>query len=153
MPSTKRRQADQRGVSLVESVVASALMGIGVVAGLTAWDTASMSANKAVRLAWANCIVRSETDAILSAGYDPNGYAVPSPFADDHTVQVLVVPVPLRDSAGTGWGDEQRVTVLALDPQSSAVLAQATVLKVRALAGGKDMSSTLTDGMLGCPAR
>src|SRR2546430_13789710 len=51
MRSTRPRR--QRGASLVESVVASALLGIGVVAGLTAWDTASMSANKAIRLAWA----------------------------------------------------------------------------------------------------
>jgi prepilin-type N-terminal cleavage/methylation domain-containing protein len=147
-----RRARSQRGVSLIESVVASALMGIGVVAGLTAWDTASMSAGQAVRLAWANCIVRSEMDAILSAAWDPSGYAVPDPFNADHTVQVAVIPVPARGPT-TAWSDEQRVTVRALDPQSNAVLAQVTVLKTRALSGLESIGGTLSDVRLGCPAR
>ncbi len=140
----------QRGTSLVEAVVASALMGIGVVAALTAWDTASVSAAKALRLAWANCIVRSELDAILSAPYDAGGYAVPSPFDSDGTVQVAATGV--RGGGGTP-GDEQQVTVQAFDPQSKALLARVSALKARSLQGNKDMSSTLSDVRVGCPAR
>ncbi|HEY4028446.1 MAG TPA: hypothetical protein VGO86_18610, partial [Candidatus Dormibacteraeota bacterium] len=106
-------------MSLVEAVVASALMGIGVVGGLTAWDTASVSAGRAVRDAWASCIVRAELDAILSAKYaSPNAaggspYNVPPEFAADGTVRVTVVPPSTaRGGRGTpgedgeGSGDE-----------------------------------------------
>lgn len=152
MPSTRAggrvgaRVRSQRGVSLVESAVAAALMGIGVVVGLTAWDTASMSASRAVRQAWANCIVRNEADAILSAPWS-DAYLVPPPFDTDHTVQAIAVAVSGR------VGDEQVVTVRALDPQSRDVLAQVVFLKARALAGGVGMDRTLSDVMLGCPAR
>ena len=145
MRSTRR----QGGASLIEAVVASALMGIGVVGGLTAWDTASMSAARAVRIAWANCIVRSEMDAILSSEYDPNGYDAPSPYDDDHTVQV--------DVTSERGGAEQLITVKAYDPTSDhqAVLAQVSALKASALAGGKSMddSGVTSDVALGCPQR
>jgi Tfp pilus assembly protein PilV len=147
----RRRGGGQSGVSLVESVVASALMGIGVVGGLTAWDTASMSANRAVREAWATCIVRAELDAILSAQY-ASSYAAPTQFSIDQgdgTVLVQVAPPP-----GNRGGAEQMVTVEALDPQSrSTVLARMTVLKSRTLAGERTMADTLDEVRLGCPAR
>src|SRR5437899_1052347 len=79
MRSTRRARS-QRGSSLVEAVVASALMGIGVVGGLTAWDTAETSAARAARIAWANSIVRSKMDGILSAEY-PDSYPVPAQSA------------------------------------------------------------------------
>jgi Tfp pilus assembly protein PilV len=136
----------QRGASLIEAVVASALMGIGVVGGLTAWDTASMSAAKAVRIAWANCIVRSEMDAILSAQY-AGTYDVPSQFATDGTVEVNV--------AQKRGGAEQLVTVKAYDPTSNhtAVLAQVSVLKASALAGKEPIDDPLKDVGQGCPLR
>jgi Tfp pilus assembly protein PilV len=142
MRSTER----QRGASLVEAVVASALMGIGVVGGLTAWDTASMSAAKAVRIAWANCIVRSEMDAILSAQYS-DIYDVPSQFAADGTVEVHV-----SQSRGAA---EQLITVKAYDPTSNhtAVLAHATALKASALAGSEPIDEPLGDVAQGCPNR
>jgi Tfp pilus assembly protein PilV len=144
MRSTDR----QRGASLIEAVVASALMGIGVVGGLTAWDTASMSASRAVRIAWANCIVRSEMDAILSAQYS-DSYDVPSAFsgAGDGTVDV--------DVTARRGGSEQVVTVKAFDPTSghTIVLAQASALKARALAGDEPIDEPLGDVGQGCPKR
>src|SRR5437763_4263240 len=98
MPSTRQRPGrSQRGVSLVESVVASALMGIGVVAGLTAWDTASMSASRAVRLAWADCIVRAELDAVLAAPY---ASAYTPPMALDSGGPLRVLSPRVRGSGG-----------------------------------------------------
>jgi len=155
MPSTERARR-QRGTSLVEAAVASALMGIGVVGGLTAWDTASMSAARAVRIAWANCIVRSELDAVLSAQYSgslsqgPGSYAVPSQFSQslgDGTVEVDV----------NWWRTpaEQLVTVKAYDPTSNhaTVLAQASALKSSALAGSEPIGNTVSDVGQGCPKR
>jgi Tfp pilus assembly protein PilV len=151
MPSIEKRRG-QAGVSLVESVVASALMGIGVVAGLTAWDTAAAGAERSVRLAWANCIVRSEADAILSASYS-DGYEAPSPFDTDDTVQVVVDSVRSQQVDQGLPGDEELVTVRALDPQSRRVLAQVSFVKSRALAGSENIASTFSDVKLGCPAR
>jgi prepilin-type N-terminal cleavage/methylation domain-containing protein len=152
MPSTDRR--GQRGVSLIESVVASALMGIGVVAGLTAWDTASLSANRAIRQAWANCIVRAELDALLAAPY-AFSYTPPEPFNSDGTVTVTSPRV--RGAGGTP-DEEQLITVEARDPQARThIVATATALKSRALQGGKQYDNTVQtetgDVRLGCPAR
>lgn len=149
---TRRARRGQRGATLIESVVASALMGVGVVAGLTAWDTASLSAGKAVRLAWANCIVRAQLDAVLSAPY-ADSYEVSDPFGADGTVQVDIKPA-VRGASGSP-GEEQLVTVEARDPrEKSVVLAQASALKARALRGGKPYDSGVrSDVMLGCPAR
>ena len=143
MRSTDRR-GGQRGASLIEAVVASALMGIGVVGGLTAWDTASISAGRAVRIAWANCIVRSEMDGILSEQY-AGAYNVPAAFADG----TLVVTVsPVRNGA------EQLVTVRAYDPTDlTHVLAQASTLKASALAGSESAGNPLADVAQGCPKR
>jgi hypothetical protein len=143
----------QRGSSLIESVVASALMGIGVVAGLTAWDTASLSAGKAIRLAWANCIVRAQLDAVLSAPYEDN-YDVPDTFGTDGTVEVDVKQL-VRGTVAGSPGEEQLVTVEARDPrEKSVVLAKASALKARALRGGKPYDGgVVSDVMLGCPAR
>jgi Tfp pilus assembly protein PilV len=156
MRSTDRRRG-QRGTSLIEAVVASALMGIGVVSGLTAWDTASTSAAKAVRIAWANCVVRSEMDAILSARYLPpppppmtSSYPVPAQFANDGTVEVDVGPW-----RGNGGGIEEVVTVKAYDPTShhTVVLAQASALKASALPGNEQPDNPMTDVAQGCPRR
>src|SRR5215472_1286041 len=148
MRSTDRRRGE-RGTSLIEAVVASALMGIGVVGGLTAWDTAAVSAARAVRIAWAHCIVRSEMDAILSSSYDTNDYNAPGAFEADGTVNVAVSPVPGRA--------EELVTVTAYDPTSdhTVVLAQVSALKASALAGDKSMDDggVTSDVALGCPQR
>ena len=147
MRSTERARS-QRGSSLVEAVVASALMGIGVVGGLTAWDTASMSAAKAVRIAWANCVVRSEMDGILSAEY-ADSYPVPNQFGVDADDSVHV------DVTSQRGGAEQLVTVTAYDPTSShtIVLARTSALKARALAGDKTTGDPVLDVGQGCPKR
>ncbi|HXM58852.1 MAG TPA: hypothetical protein VOB72_25860 [Candidatus Dormibacteraeota bacterium] len=138
----------QRGASLIESVVAAALLGIGVVAGLTAWDTASMSANRAIRLAWANCIVRSELDALLSAPYASSyDSPTPPPYVQIHLKLV-------RGASDNSPDAEQQITVDALDPEdSSVVVARATALKARVLSAGKDLGTVGNDVLLGCPAR
>lgn len=144
MPSIER---GQRGASLIESVVASALLGIGVVAGLTAWDTASMSADRAVRLAWGNCIVRAELDALLAAPY-ASSYTNPQPVP---YVQIQLQQV--RGGSDTSPDAEQQITVDALDPSNGSVVASATALKARTLGGGKALSTVGDDVLLGCPAR
>jgi Tfp pilus assembly protein PilV len=143
-----RRLRAQRGTSLVEALVASTLLAIGVVAGVTAWDTATISARTAVRQAWARCIVRSELDAILSARWQDDNYAAPP--------GVTVTAPIVRGSAGSA-NEERLVTVVAKDPQSSVELARVSALKLRALEGQKSMGTLQDDGVgtdvyRGCPS-
>ena len=134
--------------------MAASLMGIGAVGGLTAWDTATLSAGKGIRLAWARCTVRSELNAILAAPFDDQGaYAVPPTFAADGTVRLTVVQVRGGDT-GDSPHDEQQVTVTAFDPRStSTVLASATALKARSLGGRADIVAAQNGVLLGCPQR
>src|SRR5215472_3347905 len=150
MRSIDRRRG-QSGASLIEAVVASALLGIGVVGGLTAWDTATISAGKAVQIAWAHCVVRSEMAAILSAPFETD-YEVPDQYAappvGNGSMQVQVTP--------TRNNTEQLVTVRAVDVKDGGtVLAQASALKAAALAGRKDINDngtgTTFDVIIGCP--
>jgi hypothetical protein len=53
--------------------VASALLGMGVVAALTALDTAQIGARQAVDQAWVNCVARGKAEAILAGPYDQHG--------------------------------------------------------------------------------
>jgi Tfp pilus assembly protein PilV len=144
MPSSR---PGQRGASLIEVVIAAALLGIGVVTGLTAWDTAAMGASRAVRLAWAQCVVRAELDAIMASTFE-DSYSVPDAFAANRTLQVLVDPV--RGAAGAA-DEEQQVTVQAFDPQSRQRLAQAVALRTRALQGAQTVDGKVDEVRLGCP--
>ncbi len=139
------RHRAQRGVSLIEALVASAVLGIVGVVGLTAWDTAAMAASQAVRHSWAQCMVRSELNAVLAAPW-ASGYPSPDPAL----VNVTVTPVGSRP--GSGPGQEQRILVRAFDPQSGIMLSQAAAFKVSALQGRKDMDGkVLSDINSGCP--
>jgi hypothetical protein len=137
----------QRGGSLIEAVVASALLGIVGMVGVTAWDTAILSAQRAVRQAWAECMVRAELDAVLAAPWsDPDvGYPVP-----DAKLMRLQVTGARPTS---GQGEEEEILVQLFDPQSGDLVFQGAALKVRALAGSKPMDGTvMTDVTYGCPA-
>ena len=145
MPSTEpaaRPSRAQHGASLVESVVASALLGVTMVAGLTAWDTASLSARTATRQAWAACVGRAELEAVLAAPWSA-GYPAPA------SVAVLARPAPgYPDLSGL-----QQVTVTVTDPASHAALYQVSALKARALstAGQPLQGTTLGAVEQGCP--
>lgn len=108
----------QHGVSLVEVVVASALLGIGVVTALSALDTAGLAAHQAARQTWANCVLRSEADAVLAAPYVDGG-----PYSMGHLI----------DTPAPGL---QVILVQAQDPVTGAVVASTYVYKSQALGGG-----------------
>lgn len=141
----------QRGATLIEALVASALLGIGVVAGLSAWDTAILSAQKGVRQAWARCVVRSELDAILAAPFDSSSYPAPPPqqTGSSTSSSVLVTVTNVRGNAGD-IGEEQLVTVEALD--RGTTLFKVSALKLRATQGAAIVDSrVLNDMTSGCP--
>ena len=108
--------AGQHGVSLVEVVVASALLGIGVVTALGALDTAGLGAHQAARQAWANCELLGRSAAVLAAPYAP--------------------AYPAGEVIGTPAAGLQVVLVEVKDPSTGAVVTKAYVYKSRSLSGG-----------------
>jgi prepilin-type N-terminal cleavage/methylation domain-containing protein len=148
-----RRHRAQRGFSLVESLVASALLGIGVVAGLTAWDLATLSGENALRHAFGQCIVRSQLDAVLAMQWDSEGqYPKPS-FPAAQLVRLDMQVDPARRDPISRAVVEQRVTVVARDLRVGSVLAQDSVLKASALGGSKALTDAgvPSDVVAGCP--
>ena len=136
MRSTERRHR-QRGLSLVEAVVAVALLGIGVVAALTAWDTATRGARAATHRAWAMCVGRTEMEAVLAT----SGSGYPAPL--DRNVKITVTP-----------GALQTVTVTVNDPVSGSPIYSLSALKSTALsgAGSPDVATISSAISRGCPS-
>lgn len=137
MRSTDRRR--QRGVSLIEALIASALLGVAVVVGITAWDTATVGAKAATRKAWATCTGRSEMEAVLAS---PGAGPSPLPY-----VTIQAAPVP-------NYPGLQQVTVSVNDPESKATLYNLSALKATQLDAGVSVStSQITSIPAGCPSR
>ena len=121
MQSTRRRA--QSGQSLVDAVVASGLLGICVVAGIVAIDTASAAAAQATQEAWGSCAVRTELRAVLAADWSGSGsYNTPA------NVEVKAVSDP-------AIANLQDVTATAYDARTRNVLATASVKKAMRLSG------------------
>lgn len=140
MPSTERRRG-QRGVSLIEAVVASALLGIAVVVGITAWDTAANGAKAAARHAWASCVGRTEMEAVLAT----SGVSYP-PAYPNVTIQVAA-PEGVTD------GSLQEVTVTVTDPDTGANVYTVSALKAPKLGGYEALNPSAVGGQItrGCP--
>lgn len=109
----------------MEALVASAILGIGVVAGLTAVDTMVNGANEATKQAAATCAVRGEATFLEAASWS-SGYSTPF---DDASAPVRV-SVSVRS-------DDGQLQVLDITARDSAgrVKATATVLKANVLSG------------------
>jgi len=142
MRSTERWRR-QHGLSLVEAVVAVALLGIGVVAGLTAWDTATRSAQVATHRAWAMCVGRVEMEAVLAT----SGPGYPAPL--DRNVKITVSP-----ASAVSPGPLQAVTVTVNDPVSGSPIYSLSALKSTALsgAGSPDVATISSAISRGCPS-
>jgi Tfp pilus assembly protein PilV len=111
----------QSGQSLVEALVAAAVLGVGVVTALTALDTMVAGAKEATGQAWATCAVRAEAGILEAAQWDASA-SYPSTISN-----VSVTPLPSTDP--------QVLQVTATDPFSGATTT-AIVLKASALSGG-----------------
>jgi Flp pilus assembly pilin Flp len=136
MPSTSRLESRraQSGQSLVEGVVASALIAIAVVAGLETLDAAVSGARLAASTAWSRCMARGELSAVTASTWSDASY-----------------PAPAGVSANVVWtsadGQLQKVSVTVLDGNAQRVITTAypfQVYKARALAGSNPISSTDT---------
>jgi hypothetical protein len=141
MRSTDPVRRGQSGQSLVEAMVASALLGIAAVVALTTMDTATFGAKRGIRQAWAKCSVRQLANAIESSAWSPS-YGSQNP-----NIQAFVSP------SGSGVTATQTVTVTANDPDSGQLLFSVSFLRVNALQGADPLDSVALSSLVsGCPA-
>jgi hypothetical protein len=142
MRSTDAVRRRQSGQSLVEAIVASALLGIVAVVALTTMDTATLGAKRAIRGAWAQCSVRQLANAIEG-----------SPWSTSYGSQDPNLRVTVSGPAGTPAPNAvQTVTVTATDPDSGRFLYRESFLRVAALQGFDPLSDALPNLAAGCPA-
>ena len=122
MRSTSLRH--QSGQSIVEVVVASAILGLTVVVALQTIDASIGGGRQVVHEAWAQCMVRETAGAIQQAQWAPQ-YA-----SRNRAVSITVAgPVaPARDAV-------QTVTITVRDPDSGSTLYAASFFKAAALQG------------------
>jgi Tfp pilus assembly protein PilE len=106
--SAATRHRGQQGTTLVEALVAGALLGITAVVGLTAWETAVVGARQATQRAWARCMARAEMEAVLSAPYSNSNYYPPPPSVSGLPTTVTASPYP-----GFTYANTQLITVVA----------------------------------------
>lgn len=141
MLSTEARRRRQSGQSLVEALVASALLGITVVAALGALEVAGGAATQAARTAWARCLSRSAAEAVEASAWQTS-----------YTGVAGVSIGPVQGPAGGSPADLQTVPVSVYDPGSGRLLSRLTVLKLYALRGGSPFSALAPGVGQGCPS-
>jgi hypothetical protein len=137
--NNRRRQAAQ---SLVEVVVASAILGITVVVALETVDASIRGGQQVVSEAWAQCMVRETAGAIQQASWATQ-YPSPDPALK---VQVLVGP-----SGPPEPEDLQTIAIKALDPRSGSTLYSVSFLKSAALQGKDPVDAALPYLASACP--
>jgi len=122
----------QSGQSLVEVLIASMVLGLGIVTALTSLDTMLAGARVASEQAWATCAVRAEIGVVEAAAWD-GGVNYPT------MANVTVVPSQTQPIEA----NLQSVEVTATDSRGRPLLT-ATVLKAHVLSGSGPPSSSLT---------
>jgi Tfp pilus assembly protein PilV len=121
----------QGGQSLVEALVASAILGVGVMTAVTALDTFLAGASEATKQAAATCAARGEASALEAAQWETNDNIQAYPVAFDN----------VRVSLQSATGNLQVLVVTATDPSTGRTMATVTVLKESALSGATPPST------------
>jgi hypothetical protein len=105
----------------VEVLVASALMGVGIVTGLTALAAAERVGTAATRQAWSTCAVRAEAEALEAAPWSSSGsYPRPS----DGVSLAVSSPQPGLQVVAVSAGDSTALVYKARTLSSSATTPQ-----------------------------
>jgi hypothetical protein len=129
----------QRGQSLVEAVVAAAVLGVGFVTALTALDTMLFGAKEATQQAWATCAVRAEAGVLEAAQWQGDENGGPHYPTLDHVVVTLSPQSPRNTE------DLQILDVTARD-SAGRTAATATVWKANVLSGGTPNGNETSPG-------
>jgi len=97
---------DERGLGLVESLAAVAVLGVTVVAFVVALSTGSIAVREGDQEAVAQSLVRSQLEYIKNYPYDPAATTYPKVAElEGYDISVEVSPIPDTDT------DIQQVTV------------------------------------------
>ena len=106
-----RQPSSTRGMTLIETLIALAILAVTAVVFLTAVFTNYKAATLTQERTTAESLARSQLEAIKNAAYDetpPYEYAIidytPVDHSEDYSIEIGVVPLPLA-------GDLQKVTV------------------------------------------
>lgn len=112
-PSARHRRT-QSGQSLVEALVASAIVGLTLVGGVVALDETVLGARQVSHQAWAECMQRGAIEAVLAAPWSDTGtYAAPG--------HVNISATLLTGQTSQGL---QQVTVAVTDPENGLQIAR-----------------------------
>lgn len=92
------RIQDERGLGLVESVVAVAILGVAIVAFAVALSTGSIAVREENQEVVAQRLVRNQLECIKGYPYDPEATTYPTVDSqEDYTIFVGVTPTPDND--------------------------------------------------------
>ena len=94
---------DQRGLGLVESLIAVAILGTAVVAFIMALSAGTVAVREGNQQVVAQSLVRTQLEYIKSCDYDTTYSTVDAP--EGYTISVEVDSIPDAD------GDIQKITV------------------------------------------
>ncbi len=101
------RCTSERGAGLVEALIATAIVGVGLTALLAALATGSLAVNRSGDGVTAENLARSQMEYAKSQVYRPAPaeYKLISPVPDGYVISALASPISGRDQ------DIQRITV------------------------------------------
>ena len=100
------RMRSQRGLGLVETLIAVAILGVSVVSFVTALSAGSLAAGKQDEEMVAQNLAQSQLEYVKSYTYDPGAVSYPLLAAPDgYAISVNVTAIPSTDT------DIQRVSV------------------------------------------
>jgi len=99
---------DQRGLGLVESLVAVAILGIAVVSFVMALSTGTVAVREGNQQVVAQSLVRTQLEYVKGYPYDPEATTYPKvDTPEGYTISVEVGSIPEAD----GNTDIQKITV------------------------------------------
>ncbi len=116
---TVKRLLDQKGLGLVETLVAVAILGTSVVAFVVALSTGSIAVGQQNEEVVAQRLAQAQLEDIKSQAYDTEASTYPTIVSPDgYTVSVIVSAVPSADA------DIQKITVDILHGSESIITVE-----------------------------
>ena len=90
---------DERGLTLVESLVTIAIVGVALVAFAVALSTGALAVRESDQEVTAQSLARTQLEYIKGYSYDPGATTYPTVnTTGDYSISVAVVPVPGTDA-------------------------------------------------------
>jgi prepilin-type N-terminal cleavage/methylation domain-containing protein len=95
----RRAFRNEKGLTLVESLITVAIVGVVAVAFVTALSTGSLAVSESDEAVTAQSLARTQMEYIKGYPYDPDATTYPTVNAtDDYSIAVSVAAVPDTDN-------------------------------------------------------